>query len=110
MRRKPFEISGMIAPESLTARGPGCFDIEQAWLEEAQRLEKSAGADNPKVARVLNNIGNVYIATGDYTKALDSHRQAHAIFESKLGPYNDVTLLSQGNIAKTYMASGDAAA
>ena len=73
-------------------------------------LEKSAGADNPKVARVLNNIGNVYIATGEYTKALDSHRRAHAIFESKLGPYNDVTLLSLGNIAKTYMASGDAAA
>ena len=40
MRRKPFEISGMIAPESLTARGPGCFDIEQAWLEEAQRLSR----------------------------------------------------------------------
>ena len=27
----------MVAQESLTARRPGCVDIEQAWLEEAQR-------------------------------------------------------------------------
>jgi len=37
MRRKPFKISRMVAQESLTARRPGCVDIEQAWLEEAQR-------------------------------------------------------------------------
>ena len=40
MRRKPFKISGLIAQESLTARRPGCVDIEQAWLEEAQRLSR----------------------------------------------------------------------
>src|SRR5207248_10908871 len=40
---------------------------------------------------------------------LEAHRRVYAICNSKLGPYNDMTLLSLGNIAKTFMASGDAA-
>src|SRR6185295_19174570 len=53
------------------------------------------------------NLGNIYRSTGDYRRALETHRRALHIWENAAGEYQQATLLSVGNIAKTYAAIGD---
>jgi CHAT domain-containing protein len=70
--------------------------------------ERAVGADHPDVAHILTNLANIYRATGDYGRALDTHHRALRIWEAG-GRYQRETLLSVGNIAKTYASAGDIA-
>src|SRR3954463_15796489 len=65
------------------------------------------GTGHPDVAHILTNLANIYHATGDYPRALETHLQALHIWEQAAGPYQQDTLKSVGNIAKTYAAAGD---
>ena len=69
--------------------------------------ERAVGSDHPDVAHILTNLANVYRATGDMARALDTHFRALRIWEHAAGPYQQATLLSVGNIARTYAAAGD---
>jgi len=56
---------------------------------------------------VLNNLANVYRATGNDAKALETHFRALRMWERTVGPYGRETLLVVGNIARTYAGMGD---
>ena len=70
-------------------------------------LEKGVGPESQRVARILNNIANIYKSQGDFTKALELHQRVYSIMEKALGPNHGVTLVSLGNIARTYASMGD---
>ena len=70
-------------------------------------MENAFGPENPRLAMILNNIANIYRATGDYSRALETHLRVLHISETTRGPYHQLTMLSLGNIAKTYAAQGD---
>ena len=70
--------------------------------------ERAVGPDHPDVAHILTNLANIYRSTGDYRRSLETHLRALRIWENA-GPYQEATLLSVGNIAKTYTAMGDIA-
>jgi CHAT domain-containing protein len=82
--------------------------LELYWRAE-RNLEHSVGAENPRVAGILNNIANVYKSQGEYAKALELHQRVFSILQAALGPYHGLTLISIGNIAKTYAGLGDIA-
>ena len=58
---------------------------------------------------ILNNIANIYRAKGEYAKSLDAHLRVLRVAEATRGSYHPLTLLSLGNIAKTYAAQGNIA-
>jgi len=80
--------------------------LELLWREEALR-EKAVGIRNPQTAKLLINIGNVYIDQGEYARALELHLRALGILESAAGPYHDLTLAAIGNVARVYAAQRD---
>ncbi len=59
------------------------------------------------MAALLNNTANIYKTQGDYAKSLELHKRVYSIFEESLGPHHSSTLVSLGNIARTYAAMGD---
>src|SRR5262249_30660745 len=69
--------------------------------------EATVGPDHPDTAQLLNNLANVYHATGDTPRSLEMHFRALNIWDSRGGPYARGTLVSVGNIARTYASDGD---
>jgi TonB family protein len=67
----------------------GKFDqaLQTAQKELALR-EKALGADNPAVASVHQNIGELYFAKGKYKEAIASYHQFLEIYEKAAGPNN----------------------
>ena len=55
----------------------------------------------------MNNLANVYRASGNDARALETHLRALGIWERTAGPYQRGTLISVGNIARTYASMGD---
>jgi len=68
-----------------------------------------AGADYAGLAGLLSNLANVYRATGNDALALETHYRALHLWEKVAGPYARGTLVSVGNIARTYASQGDIA-
>jgi CHAT domain-containing protein/Tfp pilus assembly protein PilF len=66
--------------------------------------EKALGPDHPATATALNDLAELYRATGAYTQAEPLYQRALAIFEKKLGPEHPVTALN--NLAALYHATG----
>src|SRR3954453_19773916 len=51
----------------------------------------------------------IYRNRGDVARSLETHLRALEIWDHAAGPYQAATLLSIGNIARTYAAAGDTA-
>src|SRR5262249_49245140 len=62
---------------------------------------------HPDVAQLLNNIAIIYRTQGDIPKSLATHLRALSIWEHAAGLYQDATLVSVGNLARTYAAARD---
>jgi CHAT domain-containing protein len=68
--------------------------------------EKAAGPEHPGTAQSLNNLAEIYLATGAYTQAEGLYQRALAIHEKALGPNHPNTALSLNNLAALYRETG----
>lgn len=66
-------------------------------------LEKLLGADHPKLAIVISNLGSAYSNLYDYDKALELHRRALDIRLASLGEAHVDTADSYNNIGDIYI-------
>ena len=97
--------SGIVARERKDYATAGAYYTRALAIRE-----RIVGPDHPDVAQLLNNLANIYRATGDDARSLETHFRALRIWEKQRGgPYQRGTLLSVGNIARTYAARGDIA-
>ena len=55
----------------------------------------------------LNNLAIVYSNKGDTSRSIETHLRALRIWEQSTGEYSAATLVSLGNIARTYARIGD---
>jgi len=77
-------------------------------LEHSRRaLAVVAGSGKAIEAKLLNNIGSVLHAQGNYPGALGHLRQALAIYEKALGPEHPATAGCTNNIGSVLHAQGD---
>jgi CHAT domain-containing protein len=79
---------------------------ERDYRRALEMRERSVGLDHPLVAPILNNLANIYGAQGEYARSLEFHMRALTIAETHASPPSQA-ILSLGNIARTYAASGD---
>jgi hypothetical protein len=61
-------------------------DSEPLYRRSLAIREKTIGADHPYVARLLNDLAEVYRAQGLYAEAELLHKRSLAIRENTLGP------------------------
>lgn len=85
-----------------TAGSQLAFGVDMArrglWSEALFRFHQAAQAE-PQNARVLNNLGVAYEATGDYDKALSFYQQA-----LKIEPNNRELRANYGRFVEFYQA------
>src|SRR5439155_693649 len=70
--------------------------------------EKALGPDHPDTASALNNLGELYRATGDYAKAEPLYQRALKIYEQALGPDHPDTATLLSNLALLKIDLGEA--
>ena len=66
--------------------------------------EKALGPEHPDTATSLNNLAELYRATGAYAQAEPLYKRALAITEKALGPEHPDTATSLNNLALLYWA------
>ena len=72
-------------------------------LRSACRLNRAAG-DSSKLGRVLNDLGNAYVAAGDVSNAIDTLREAVGVEQRSGGEGLGRVLNDLGN---AYVTAGD---
>src|SRR5437870_3654763 len=77
-----------------------------ARYEAALREAESFGADDPRVARTLNNLASLYHAQGRFAEAEPLYRRSLTIFEKASGPDHPRVGLALSNLANLYQAQG----
>ena len=76
------------------------FDEARAMTERSLRIAEHAyGADHPRVAMGLLNLGSLQIEQGDFAGALASYRRSVPMIEAKLGKDHLYLSYSQRGIA-----------
>ncbi|HUK91105.1 MAG TPA: CHAT domain-containing tetratricopeptide repeat protein [Blastocatellia bacterium] len=89
-------------------RGKKNYAAAQEYYERALSIrEKVYGLNHSDVAANMINLANLYRTEGNLNRALQTHLQALAILERVAGPAQWVTVVSLGNIARTYAMLGD---
>ncbi|MBF0345132.1 MAG: CHAT domain-containing protein, partial [Nitrospirae bacterium] len=68
--------------------------------------EKALGKEHPSTATSLNNLANLYQATGRYAEAKPLLKRALEINEKALGKEHPSTATSLNNLANLYQATG----
>lgn len=76
---------------------------------ELEIVERSLGADHPRVARTIDNRGISAFYAGHYADALADHERAIAISERALGPEHPDLAVSLGNAATAIYGLGETA-
>jgi len=100
----PLQSLGVVARERKD------YAAAQAYYARVLSIrERAVGSDHPDIAQVLNNSAIIARLKGDIPTSLAMFQRALSIWEHAAGPYQDATLISAGNIARTYAAAGDAA-
>ncbi len=64
----------------------GQYPAAEKWLLAALREAEKFGEQDPRLARTLNALGEVYRTQGKYAEAEPLYRRALAIWEKALGP------------------------
>ncbi|HVG62431.1 MAG TPA: tetratricopeptide repeat protein [Hyalangium sp.] len=82
-------------------------DLERSLRYSRQALETERGTGSALESGLLNNIGNVLQAQGDYTGALEHYRQALAITEKVLGKEHQRVADCLNNMGSALQARGD---
>jgi CHAT domain-containing protein/Flp pilus assembly protein TadD len=99
--------------QAFTLYNAGRYNEAVALLERALAIrEKVFGNEDPAVAKLLNNLGAVYDAQGDYARAESSYLRALAIQEKALNAEYTTTFVrdvaqSLDNLAGLYRTKGD---
>ena len=68
--------------------------------------KKALGPDHPDVAKILNNLAELYRAQGRYEEAEPLYERSRAIAEKALGPDHPAVGTSLNNLAELYRAQG----
>ena len=69
-------------------------------------LRKELGPEHPETAQALNNLGELYRAVGDYSKAEMLFKEALSIGEKTLGPEHPGVAIILKNMAGLYKSIG----
>jgi eukaryotic-like serine/threonine-protein kinase len=78
------------------------------WGRVARMFASRLGlSDAYDMATVLNNVGNVYEAKGEWTRALEMHSEALALRERALGPDHPLVARSLSNLGDVHLARGE---
>jgi tetratricopeptide (TPR) repeat protein len=77
------------------------------YLDSIQKSMEQLGIENESLATFNNNLGNIYIHLGNYSKALTLLKKALSIQEQHLGTEHPSTATSYNNIGLVYKSSGD---
>ncbi|WP_437667593.1 tetratricopeptide repeat protein [Sorangium sp. So ce1182] len=86
----------------------GRLDAALSLARRALELrEKALGPEHPDVATSLNNVAELYRATGDHARAVPLHERALAIREKALGPRHPDVATSLNNLAGLHSTRGD---
>jgi tetratricopeptide (TPR) repeat protein len=89
-------------------RGGGDLTEARALLERALPVaEETLGSEHPRVAEVLNELGNVREDQGDPEGAKPLFARALAIHEAVLGPSHPNVAGTLANLGGCYWATGD---
>jgi non-specific serine/threonine protein kinase/serine/threonine-protein kinase len=74
-------------------------EAEKAYLEAIRILEASLEPGHPEIANAHNNLGALYVKTGEFAKAELEHATALRLREASLGPEHPSTISSRMGIA-----------
>lgn len=70
----------------------GALDASRREFDRArQTRERLLGSDNPRLAGLRANIGELELASGDFTRALESYEHAREVYLRSRGPTSDST-------------------
>src|SRR5262249_13599028 len=69
-------------------------------------IAEQFGADDPRLLRSLNDLGQLYGARGGYAQAAPLFKRALAIAEKALGPEHPDVAVILNNLAELYRAQG----
>ena len=69
--------------------------------------EKALGNDHSEVATICNNLGIVYGAQENYTKALEYYQRAMNIWKNKYGEDHPYLAATYNNMGHVYLDQGD---
>jgi tetratricopeptide (TPR) repeat protein len=79
----------------------------EAAYYAALRIRTAAGADDSALATLLNRIGVILDAKGQYTEAVIYHRRALSLFEKAAGPQSLDVVTSYSNLASALQSLGE---
>lgn len=104
------EIKRLI--QQATQLGNEGRNLEAAEVSEhmVALIEKMVGPDDPRLALMLEQLGDVYHKLGLYAKAEPHYLRALSIREKALGPEHLSVAQSLNDLAELYAAKGDFAA
>jgi tetratricopeptide (TPR) repeat protein/tRNA A-37 threonylcarbamoyl transferase component Bud32 len=86
----------------------GDFATSRARYQAAiDTFERQLGKDDLEVAKALERLDSVLIATGDYAQALANAKRVLAIRSTKLGPAHPLVGSSLENLANAQFLTGD---
>ncbi|MBD5136634.1 MAG: ATP-binding protein [Lachnospiraceae bacterium] len=75
---------------------------EKYYIKSMDLRKKALNNNHPDIARVLVNLGNVYVEQGKYTDALDFMQKGLKIREKVLGKYSSEVGGTYANMARVY--------
>src|SRR5690606_8513096 len=75
----------------------------RTYFDSALVLRRALGGQ-ARIAATLSNLGDMYLATGDLPRALDSHRESLRLRETTSDP--SAVSLTHRNIGLVYLAMG----
>jgi tetratricopeptide (TPR) repeat protein/predicted Ser/Thr protein kinase len=70
-------------------------------------LEQALGPEHPEIAPILNNLGNVRFAKGEFEAAKRQYERAAALRELALGPNHPEVAASLANIGNVHAMTGE---
>jgi len=84
-------------------------ESEQAYLEAIRLLEATLEPGHPEIANAYNNIGALYLATGEWEKAAAAHEKGLQLRLAALGPDHPNTAASRMGLGLSLNRLGRAA-
>ena len=89
------------------SRNLGRTDEAEAAYRRAMDVFAREGADHPRVARVLGNLGNVALDRGDTAEAIALHEDAARRLARAYGPDHDSVGIAENGIGNAKWDAGD---
>ncbi len=78
-----------------------------SWFTHLHQERLGLAEDHPAVSEILNNLGVIHLAMGEYDEALVAHQQSLVLREATLGPDHPDVALSLNNLGNVHTARAD---